>query len=124
MAFIWSDYLGLARDLARRTDEAALRSAVSRSYYAAYCTAVQTLKAKNVKVKRRRVRKRLNSHEAIWYTFRSDSRADWQKVGLEGDRLKRERVNADYRAHLQRPRSAARNAVTRSDSILQLLAKL
>ena len=33
-AFDWSQYLILARDLGSRLEEAALRSAISRAYYA------------------------------------------------------------------------------------------
>lgn len=37
MTFHWSEYLDLARELAQQpTDEAKLRSAISRAYYAAF----------------------------------------------------------------------------------------
>lgn len=35
----WSKFLDLARELAKRDDEAYQRSAVSRAYYSVYCTA-------------------------------------------------------------------------------------
>lgn len=38
--FTWKDYLDLADDLAKNnTDEAKLRAAISRAYYAAFCNA-------------------------------------------------------------------------------------
>ena len=38
MSFDWSEYLDLARELAKFS-EAGQRSAISRAYYAAFCTA-------------------------------------------------------------------------------------
>ena len=38
-SFNWRDYFVLAKNLLGRSDEASLRSAVSRAYYAAFCTA-------------------------------------------------------------------------------------
>lgn len=37
--FNWRDYFILAKVLARKQNEASLRSAVSRAYYAVFCTA-------------------------------------------------------------------------------------
>jgi len=36
MPFDWKQYLSLADELSKRSEEAALRSAVSRAYYAAF----------------------------------------------------------------------------------------
>jgi uncharacterized protein (UPF0332 family) len=37
--FNWKTYLDLAKELEKGTDEARLRSSISRAYYAAYCSA-------------------------------------------------------------------------------------
>jgi len=37
--FRWEDYLSLAKELAKSTEEQHRRSAISRAYYAAYCSA-------------------------------------------------------------------------------------
>src|SRR4051812_23512417 len=52
MSFIWSEYLDLARELAGApgiigSEEAKLRSAISRAYYAAHRTAVQVTQSKD-----------------------------------------------------------------------------
>jgi uncharacterized protein (UPF0332 family) len=39
IAFNWRNYLNLAKDLETGTDEARLRSSISRAYYASYCSA-------------------------------------------------------------------------------------
>lgn len=39
MVFDWKEYLNLARSLETRQEEASLRSAVSRSYFGAFCYA-------------------------------------------------------------------------------------
>src|SRR4028119_2002178 len=39
MKFDWSEYFYLARELAETSEEAKLRSAVSRAYYSAFCLA-------------------------------------------------------------------------------------
>jgi hypothetical protein len=124
MAFRWSDYLALAHDLIKRNDEAALRSAISRSYYAVFGTAEETLTANQIAVKKTRRRKKLNSHEAVWYTYRSDSRTSWQKVGTDGDRLKRERVQADYKAYATISPALASGVVARSSTLLRQLQSL
>lgn len=38
IAFNWRDYLNLATELETGTDEARLRSSISRAYYASYCS--------------------------------------------------------------------------------------
>lgn len=39
MNFDWEEYFNLAKELAGTTEEAKLRSAVSRAYYSAFCLA-------------------------------------------------------------------------------------
>jgi len=108
----------------RRNDEAAHRSAISRAYYAVFGTAEETLTANRIKPKKTRRRKKLNSHEAVWYTYRSDSRRSWQKIGTDGDRLKRERVQADYKAYAAISPTLASGVVARSNTLLNQLRNL
>jgi len=39
VAYDWSEYLALAKELSQKGSDAAARSAISRAYYAAYNTA-------------------------------------------------------------------------------------
>ena len=76
--FDWADYLTLAQELAtRRSDEAALRPAVSRAYYAAFCQARNVLRREGVNTGD------LRSHTALCMdqvpsSFRSILSSDWQ----------------------------------------------
>lgn len=48
MSFDWGEYLRLAKDLAKKTGEAELRSAISRAYYSVFITARNLLIARNI----------------------------------------------------------------------------
>ena len=50
MGFEWSKYLELAEELVQLDDEAALRSAVSRAYYAVYGKARGHLQNKGITI--------------------------------------------------------------------------
>jgi len=87
--FEWSKFFALAEELgARATDEAALRSAVSRAYYAVFGTARERLRNEGV------AEEVLQSHWKVWRDYR---RAPGRRaLGIDGDRLKAKRVRADY----------------------------
>jgi len=92
MPFAWPAYLTLAQELgARSGDEAALRSAMSRAYYAAYNLAVVKLRVLRIPVD-----EQLPAHEKVWTAFISHSDMTCHAIGVLGDRLKRSRRNADY----------------------------
>jgi hypothetical protein len=98
MSFDWSEYLNLARNLAGQTttppnQEAALRSAISRAYYAAFCTA------------RNHVRDRENvqsipldgrAHQDVPNAFLQSRKLARRSVGTDLKRLRTDRVQADY----------------------------
>lgn len=88
--FDWVKYLTLAEELATRNqDEAALRSAVSRAYYAVFCTARGHLRLQRVEVPRKA------PHDFVWNHYRHAGGLRRQ-IGLDGDRLKKNRNLADY----------------------------
>ena len=45
--FSWSEYLRLAQDLGKRSDEASLRSAISRAYYYVYHLGLDRARSNN-----------------------------------------------------------------------------
>jgi hypothetical protein len=93
MPFAWADYLTLAATLAARTgDEASLRSAISRAYYAAYNSAVEKAAAHGVSIVRVTG---TGPHEACWMAYQTVPAVI--RVGVTGDRLKVLRHKADYR---------------------------
>lgn len=116
--FDWRDYLGLAEDLARdRYDEAALRSAISRAYYAVYHRASryvrsQTLVPAHIKL----------SHHIVWTAIRITSNPNRQEAGNRGDALKAVRLRADY--HTAFPgdlQKATRDALVEAREIIDLI---
>lgn len=102
--FVWDDYLALADELSRRSsEENCMRTAISRAYYAAYCSAIAWYEPRYGQVPRPVVnRRRLGLHEALWVAFQDPiHQADkrFYKVGARGDTLRRHRTMADYRLH-------------------------
>lgn len=89
--FDWANYLMLARDLAAPgADGAALRSAVSRAYYAAFCQARNILRQDGVNTDD------LRSHWSLWNIYRDDPDPVRQIIGEDGNRIRGYRSQADY----------------------------
>jgi len=92
MVFDWTRYLLLAQELAeRRNDEASLRSAVSRAYYAAFCIARNRLLQENEKIPATG-----EAHATVWTKYRNSVQKHRKDIGTTGDRLRRSRNRADY----------------------------
>jgi len=94
MSFDWSDFLTYAKSLELTTDAARKRTSISRSYYAAYGTAVARLTADNITIPRG-----VNTHEYVWWYFELEpvARDASQTIGDLSWELKRKRIQADYR---------------------------
>lgn len=92
--FDWLEYLVLSEDLANNAkSEAALRSAISRAYYACYGKAHSFAESRGAALTSSG-----KDHKIVWDWF--ESRADDASVAvsLGGKRLKGWRRNADYHA--------------------------
>lgn len=121
MVFDWSQYLALAEELAEQKDnEAALRSAVSRAYYAAFCLAREHLLNTNMLFRSRPRRPRL-SHQTVWLTYRRD--VD-RRIGIDGNRLRELRNLVDYEDVVPNLDNAVRSALSTSRRILASLHEL
>ncbi len=117
--FDWADYLTLAQELVtRRDDEAALRSAVSRAYYAAFCQARNLLSRDGVNTDDMR------SHVALWTRYRVHSDPSYQLIGRQGDYIRRHRSEADYRDEFQELAPAAQETVLIAARLLESLRNL
>lgn len=97
MSFDWSDYLILAKELAGletspASNEAKLRSAISRAYYATFCLARDHLRDKE----KRLIPYDEPSHKYVIDTLRNSSIKERKVIGLELNRLKIDRNKADY----------------------------
>lgn len=120
MAFDWTEYLILAEELVLRTDdEAALRSAVSRAYYAAYCRARNFWRHKHG-----RTPANFDVHKAVWDRFRENLDQRYRSIGTIGDRLRRWRNKADYDDEFPEVLTVANNTVTMARRLLGDLGKL
>src|SRR5687768_12510617 len=98
MAFDWRSFLDIADELAARTDEAALRTAIGRAYYTVLGVAADTLPA----AERATVNPR-NAHDRIWELYALSSIAACRQLGNLGYRLRGRRRVADYNSshHVQ-----------------------
>jgi uncharacterized protein (UPF0332 family) len=119
--FDWNEYLVLAERLARdQPNEAMLRSAISRAYYAVYHRASQYIRSKSLVLPSQRL-----DHKIVWRTIKSGSDLRRQDVGNRGDALKQKRVKADYYGVFQGdlPRST-QDALLEAQELLDLIDKL
>jgi hypothetical protein len=89
--FDWTGYFVLADELSTRTDEAAIRSAVSRAYYFVYHLALQRAKDNGFTVLPGEA-----SHKQLWRTYSGSPATECQKLAQIGTRLKEKRERADY----------------------------
>lgn len=113
--FDWTRYLTLAKELGTRADdEAALRSAISRAYYAASNQARAYCAIKNIEVPKSR-----DSHQATWKIFTGRTLGG---VHSNGIRLMRRRVQADYESEIERISDEVGTALHESENILHYLS--
>ena len=90
--FDWAEYLILAEELAERQDnEAALRSSVSRAYYAVFGTARKRLRDEGA-----HVLETGQAHIEVWNTYASSDQRLRREIGEYGHILRRKRNDADY----------------------------
>jgi uncharacterized protein (UPF0332 family) len=97
MMFDWSDYLDLAKELAGRmashaTEEAKLRSSVSRAYYAAFCKARNYLRD----IEGRSIPSTGDAHVFVRDEFRHSADRLRRKIGNNLNRLRIDRNKVDY----------------------------
>jgi len=126
MSFNWGDYLALADTLARQSgspgpEEAALRSAISRSYYAAFCS------ARNAAETRKEITpsKTGKDHELVIRHFEKSHDLHRRKIGMNLRRLRDNRNHADYDNTLSGPpKPMAQSSVALANNVLAKLNSL
>jgi uncharacterized protein (UPF0332 family) len=89
--FDWSTYLMLAESLAQKSDEASLRSAISRAYYYVFHLGLERAKRNGYKPKETEA-----SHSQLWINYTGSPEPACAKLGEIANRLKLHRVRADY----------------------------
>jgi len=120
MSFDWKDYLTLAKTLAGSTDDASLRTAISRAYYCVF-----NLSLYRAKLNEFRTKDDASSHDQLWglYGRNKISRACGQ-VSVIGGRMKRRRVMADYRLFYDDLAEDAKDIITDAEECVALLESL
>jgi len=120
MAFDWAKYLVLAEELAvRSTDEASLRSAISRAYYAVFCIARNRLLEEGEEIP-----KTSEAHSAVWTKYRESAQKRRKDIGITGDRLRRSRNKADYDDEFPSISAVVQDAVVKARHLLDSLGSL
>jgi len=97
MPFDWNSFLTLADELAGRTDEAAKRTAISRAYYCVF-----NLAFGRAELTAGGYPGGVGYHDWCWSKYRETPDSTCKKLGIDGDRMKRRRVKADYHAYIPR----------------------
>ncbi len=118
--FAWEDFLTLAEDLQNsRIDEAALRAAVSRAYYAAFNLSLSFLEHRQIAVTGM-----ANKHQALWNEFQRGPDNNWKTVSRIGDRLKMRRVEADYLLKPRDWKQEAKAAIAEAKNVQHWLQQI
>ena len=121
MTFNWADYYRLSNSLVENQpvthDEAALRCAVSRSYYAAFCSA-RDWAVGHVRLV---VSGRGTDHEIVRKHFLNSGNIDRRQIGLWLSRLRDDRNTADYDTSAQVQESMAKKSVQQAKNLLDRL---
>ena len=89
-SFDWAEYLKLAEELGKRSDEASLRSAISRAYYYVFHLALKRAQANDFTFVPG------GMHTQLWRVFSESPEPDCRRLGAIAGRLKRQRERADY----------------------------
>jgi hypothetical protein len=115
--FDWSDYLTPANQLATNGDEASHRTAISRAYYCVYHKATEHAVASGCVDPQ--------SHVRLWNLY-ADKQTDRAciKLGRVGDRMKKERVDADYKPAAGRITDRMNVQLRRANDFLARLSTL
>ncbi len=119
MAFDWTDYLQLARELAKYGTEAGHRSAVSRAYYYVYHLALSRAESNGFVLLPGE-----GTHAQLWRVFKGSPDANCQYLATIGNRLKAKRVLADYDAAYGRLHEETLGLLADAETFATLLAKL
>ncbi|MEG3975807.1 HEPN domain-containing protein [Microcoleus sp. herbarium8] len=125
MSFDWSQYLNLAKELAGRStipaeQEARLRDAISRSYYAAFILARNYLRDEQG----HSLPKTSDVHQYVWQQFDINPDSRYQLVANNLKVLRRYRNQADYDDNFPLLSASASIAIKRCQEIISTLSSL
>lgn len=120
MAFDWKNYISFAEELNNnRSDEAALRSSISRAYYGAFCKVrnyIGTKYASSISQT-----KGDGIHQKIIQVLKESEDSQEFSLGNTLHSLRDERNKADYDAHAKITKPITSIAIKTSNNILTTL---
>ena len=126
MGFDWSDYLTLAKILAKQksspllSDEAYKRTAISRAYYAVFCSTLNFAYSSGEFTPTGTGA----DHEALISHFEESTDRSRQKIGVNLRRLRGNRTKAAYANIVNQLDKLTRIALRRADDVLLTLTSL
>lgn len=126
MKFDWSEYFNLAKDLAETSEEAELRSAVSRAYYSAFCLARNYLRdIQQYPRLWRNITYDINAHKYVAekFIYNQSKSQIMIEIGKDLNRLRKMRNKADYEDTRNLKREA-RTALMLAQNIISALSNL
>jgi uncharacterized protein (UPF0332 family) len=113
--FDWVAFLGLAKELAAKGDEASRRSAISRAYYAVFNKARELLERDGTLLSESGA-----THEVVWRTLEKAGRGR-RRLGIDGKRLREMRRKADYDGEVQALDKVTEDALATAESLTRLV---
>lgn len=119
-SFTWEEYLDLAEEFEDDIDdEALLRTATSRAYYAAFHMASDFLNKNGFTISR----ERSSAHRDVWDAFERAKGVNdiWRKISINGDALFRRRKIADYELRTKNWAEEIKDSTKRARNIQQWL---
>ena len=127
MKFDWSEYFNLAKELAETSEEAKLRSAVSRAYYSAFCLARNYLRdiEQDPTLSRNKTYD-INVHQYVADVFihhKAKSKT-MIEIGNDLNRLRPRRNKADYEDIIFNLPKEVITALMLAENIISALRKL
>lgn len=118
MAFSWEEYLRLAKQLSQHdTDEASLRSAVSRAYYAVFCKARNMISKETGKV----FSGTAEEHREVWNSYRLKGGTNQKAIGDFGIQLRNSRNLVDYSDEVQNLPVLVQKSIEKAERIIDYL---
>lgn len=119
--FDWDEFLNLAKELEQKSDEASLRTAISRIYYAVYWKARIKLEKEGFIIKESRGK---GSHEQVWDEYSNRTGITNKAIYRSGDELKKNRIKADYKPEITVSSSLVKDSFRLANNILTYLNQI
>jgi len=121
--FDWSEYLSLAEELVEKSslaasEESRLRSAMSRAYYSAFCTARNHLRDQEGHA----IPTDGKVHSYVLDEFMNSTDKTWNRIGIRLDQLRIDRNKADYNDQIPKLAPQAKMDVKLAQKVLTELA--